>query len=465
MKLLLFFFFCIAPLSSIVVEASDWKSEVRSILSGFGATAGVSIRSLSGEELFQLNGDRSYVPASTAKLLSSACVLKDLGISRTIKTDFGYVGELDGGVIKGDLVIRGGGDPSYVIEDFRQDIEILQKVFGIREIRGQLVFDVSFLGVDKLTLNNDFEGDDGRSFAVELTSIPFNHNSFSIWVWPQNGIAKVQHYPVEALSPRISNRVKVVSGAGQAVSVQYNRDTQSIDLSGTIGSQAAPRVIYRAVPDVYESLSKIFQRVWIESGGKWSPFNYRVAVKPVNFKSLWVHESRPISRLFLDINKLSTNFGAEQLSLVAAEKRFGAPATPSKSQQFIRECLKEWNVSSQKIDLENASGLSRKSKVTPSAFSEVLSKARHEDFFPEFLASLSVLGQDGTTRSRLQDYSGRARLKTGSIKGVRSIAGYLDPQSSQALAFVLIFNDSKRADADLRAVEDKVIQAVLRQRN
>ena len=445
------------------LQAMDWKSDVRAQLSRFGSQVGLSVRDLNGEELFQINGDRSFVPASTAKVISSACVLREMGLASSIKTEFGYTGDLEGGVIKGDLVIRGGGDPSYVIEDLKQDIEILQKVFGIREIRGQLVFDLSFLGVDKLTLNDDFAGDDGRSFAVELTALPFNHHSFSVWVWPEGARARVQHYPPEALNPKISNQVKVVSGSGQAVSVQYNRETQTLEVSGTIGRDAPARIIYRAVPDIYQSFVKVFQRVWAEGGGKWSSAQYKLMEKPATYKRLWVHESRPVSRIFLDINKLSTNFGAELLSLVAAEKKFGRPATLSKAQQLIKECLKDWEVPSAKVELENASGLSRKSKVTPSAFTEILSKLRSEEFFPELLSSLSVLGQDGTTRSRLSEYSGRARLKTGSIKGVRSIAGFLDPQSSRPLAFALIFNQTSASDSDLKSIEDKVIQAVLRQ--
>ncbi len=447
------------------IHAADWKSEVRSQLSRFGSDVGLSVRSLDGEELLQVNGQKLFVPASTAKLISSSCVLKELGIAHSLKTQFGYVGDFSDGVIKGSFVIRGAGDPSYVIEDLKQDIEVIQKVFGVREIRGQLIFDASFLGVEKLTLNDDFSGDDGRSFAVELTSFPFNHNSFSIWVWPEAGSVRAQHYPREALSPKVSNRVKLVSGSTQAVVVQYNRDTQTIELSGSIGRDASPRVIYRAVPDVYDSLARVFQRVWAESGGIWNSVDYRVSVKPISFNKIWTHESRPITRMFLDINKLSTNFGSELLSLVAAEDKYGAPATLAKSQQLLKDCLKDWGISSQRVELENASGLSRKSRVAPSAFTEIMAKTRREDFFPELLSSLSILGQDGTTRSRLGEYSGRARLKTGSIKGVRSIVGFLDPQSSKAMAFALIFNGSKMSDADLRGVEDKVIQAILGQKN
>jgi D-alanyl-D-alanine carboxypeptidase/D-alanyl-D-alanine-endopeptidase (penicillin-binding protein 4) len=456
--------FLVFLLPSHFLHAGDWKSEARAELARFGSSAGLSVRSLDGEELLQVNGEKLFVPASTAKLISSSCVLKELGIAHSLKTQFGYVGEFSGGVIKGDLVIRGAGDPSYVIEDLKQDIEILQKVFGVREIRGQLVFDASFLGVEKLSLNDDFSGDDGRSFAVELTPFPFNHNSFSIWVWSEGGVVKVQHYPREALNPKVSNRVKLVSGSAQSVSVQYKRDTETIELTGSIGKEASPRVIYRAVPDVYDSLARVFQRVWTESGGKWSPMDYRVSAKPISFNKIWTHESRPITRMYLDINKLSTNFGSELLSLVAAEVKYGGPASLAKSQQLLRDCLKAWNVSAQRAELENASGLSRKSKIAPSAFTEIMAKTRKEDFFPELLSSLSVLGQDGTTRSRLGEYSGRARLKTGSIKGVRSIAGFLDPQSSRAMAFSLIFNDAKFSDADLRAVEDKIIQIILRQK-
>lgn len=434
---------------------------VKALLQPHSASIGFSVRTLTGKELLSVNGLRPMTPASVAKLVSSACSMEELGPEFKFSTSFGSKSAPKNGVLSGGLIIRGTGDPSFVIEDLRQIVEILRVAFQIKEIKGKLLFDVSYFGTESLSIGDGFDGDLGRSFATDLTAFPFNHNSFSLWIVPSDPKPLVNVLPDFALDLKIRNNSVTTGGSGQNLNVDYRFVDKTAVVGGSIGRDAPPKAFYRAIDNPYASFARIFAKVWSESGGQWQNPSYEISKNLVPMTSIYTHESKPVSRLFLDINKLSTNLGAELIALAAVNKKGIRPLTPTGFEKFIESCVKDFGLPTSSIQMSNASGLSRTTKVTASALSDFLSRLRETTFFPEYLSSLSVVGRDGTTRSRLKDRAGRARLKTGSIRNVRSIAGYVYPKSEEPLTFSMIFNDAKIADAQIQSLENQVLELLM----
>ena len=117
---------------------------------------------------------------------------------------------------------------------------------------------------------------------------------------------------------------------------------------------------------------------------------------------------------------------------------------------------------SEDISLMNASGLARDSKIKTSALSQFLYKYHESQFSSEYLASLSILGVDGTAKARLNQFAGRGRVKTGTLRDVRSIAGYIYDEKHRPYSFAMFFNDVSMGDPKIKATEDEILEKIFR---
>ena len=466
--------------------ASTAQDEIQKLLAPYKKKVGFSLRDRSGKELFHVNGAQFFAPASVAKAVSVGCSLRELGPFFQYETVFGYRGKIEKGVLKGDLVIQGAGDPSFVIEDLKEILEKIRFVHGVQKIEGSLIFDVSYMGVKSLQLAEGFEGDNGRSFAADLTALPMNQNSFSFWavVDPENAkTVLATTLPAHVVDVRITNKMVVKKSSGNSENfgdsggaggssaassggplvVSYDPSKQTATLSGAMVSGAEPKVIYRAVGDVYGYYLNLVARVWKDMGGVWGNPEYKIETQPVKMSLLYKHNSRPLGKILMDVNKLSLNMGAELTFLAAGVSAQGRPATYSKSLSLLKRCVREMGVADGEIQLTNASGLSREARVKPSALTLFLINHLRTPYAQEYVSSFSLMGFDGTAKTRLAGkYPGRVRVKTGSIQKVVSLAGYVYDKDFVPKSFVLIFNDVDRNDTSVKDVGDRIVEVLLR---
>ncbi|MDB5038566.1 MAG: D-alanyl-D-alanine carboxypeptidase/D-alanyl-D-alanine-endopeptidase [Bacteriovoracaceae bacterium] len=440
------------------VETFLAGEKIKKILLPLNSQAGFSLRDLSGKEIFEWHGLNSYPPASVSKMVSSACAMRTLTPQFQFETIFGHTGVIQNGVLTGDLVLVGSGDPSFVVEDLKEALERLFVVHGIHSIVGNIVFDASFLGTKTLPLSDEFDGDHGRAFTADLTAMPFDFNSFALWVVPQNGEVRIQILPKDSLNLKIVNQVKITRSGGTEVVADYRPDDGKVVVSGKMVEGSEAKQIRRSLPDPYASLSQTMLRIWRELGGEWKSPLFRVETKPFSFQRIDSVLSRAISQQFLAINKLSTNFGAEMILLAAGAQEFGRPTNFEKSRLVLQNCLKTFDISPVQITLENASGLSHTSTMQPSGLTLFLAKLSKVDFWAEYLSTLSTIGRDGTYRARLQEIAGRARVKSGSLKGVNTLAGYVFPLNKEAKAFSLFFKCPNCDLPKLHKMEDDILK-------
>lgn len=438
-----------------------FAAEAKKILAGSGAKVSFSMRDAEGNEVVAVNSSQLLAPASVAKTVSTACSLDVLGPQFQFETVFAMKGKIQDNTLEGDLVVKGNGDPSLIIEDLHEIVEKLRFVHGIQKITGNLVIDASYFGKKSLSIADGFEGDEGRSFTAELTPYSVNQNSFSFWVVPDmrgGGKTRAAALPAGALNVQITNKCKV--GGETEVSVSWDPDKLHATIGGTMAKDAEPKGIYRSVDDAYAYALKLMNRLWIDSGGEWKNPEVKVSTEAVKATVLYRNISRPLSKILNDVNKLSLNMGAEMIFLAAGAEKYGTPASYDKSLKLLGECLNEQKIKAGDIALTNGSGLSREAKLRVSALSQFLARYHTSAYAPEYLSSFGLLGLDGTVKSRLKNYPARARLKTGSLRDVRSIAGFLYNEEHKPFAFAMIQNGVNPTDA--KKLEDRIIEAFLK---
>jgi len=168
-------------------------------------------------------------------------------------------------------------------------------------------------------------------------------------------------------------------------------------------------------------------------------------------------ESPALAQVVRDMNKFSNNVMARQLFLTLGAEGAGEPATPEKADRVIREWLAGKGLSVPELILENGSGLSRSERISARNLGLLLLSSFRSPVMPELIASLPLAAVDGTMKKRLSDadVAGQAHIKTGSLTGVRSIAGYVLDAQGRRLVVVSMVNHPNAGNA--QAAQDALL--------
>jgi serine-type D-Ala-D-Ala carboxypeptidase/endopeptidase (penicillin-binding protein 4) len=247
---------------------------------------------------------------------------------------------------------------------------------------------------------------------------------------------------------QIVNNMKLTQGAcGEwrsrfGYTVKPKETGAVVTFNGTFSPACEERYLELSVFDDEKYAFYTFRKLWKELGGSFNGM-LKVQDMPVGATKMVEQQSDPLGYVVRDINKWSNNLMARQLLLTIAAEKNGAPATEAKGEAAIKTWLASKGQKFDELVIENGSGLSRVERISAQHLGQLLVTAYQSPIMPEFMASLSVAGLDGTAQKRLIDSNlqGRAHLKTGSLDGVSAIAGYvLDSQNKRHALVMLIIN-------------------------
>ncbi len=412
------------------------------------------------------HADQALNPASTMKLLTTYAGLDLLGPAYRWRTEVYYDGSLRDGVLKGNLILKGYGDPALMTEDFWRLLTSLRQA-GVKDIRGDLVLDTSYFAAES-THPGAFDNEPYRAYNAMPSALLVNLKSTSFRLEPgmQAALAPVSVVPEPDLPEmKIINQLKLVqSGCGDWKSrLDYAIKPQGhitmVTFSGTYAAECGEKYLELSVFDDATYTFNLFRKLWQQLGGSLQG-TVRQAATPVNAVKLTEQSSMPLADVIRRINKYSNNLMARQLLLTIAAEREGVPATEVGGDKAIRTWLasKGWNFP--ELVIENGAGLSRIERISAKHLGELLVDAYFSPVMPELMSSLPVLSVDGTVGHRLKDSpaQGRAHLKTGSLDGVRSIAGYVLDQKGRRWVVVFMVNHP-RAGAT-RNAQDALLEWV-----
>jgi len=399
-------------------------------------------------------------PASVMKLITTVAGLSLLGPEFTWRNRVWVDGPIKEGVLQGNLYLKGSGDPKLVVERLQSLLEeVMAK--GIKEVRGDIVLDGS---VFELPPKNaaSFDDEPLRPYNVAPQGLLLNFNALLFKFTPDasKGEAKVESEPPLA---GVQRPLSVPMSNGPCIDwrSQLRADFSSpnvIRFNGAYPSTCGEQQWPVAYIEPTSFAVRMVQAMWQQAGGKLKG-QVREGALPLQAR-LW-HEaaSLPLSDIVADINKFSNNVMAQQLFLTLSSQQ--GPGNFEASRQIV---LRWWQ---QKLPaqalpvIDNGSGLSREERSNALALSALLQWAANSNFFSALQNSLAIAGVDGTV-SRLKDRLpnsvaiGRARLKSGSLRDVASLAGYVEGLSGQRYVFVVLINHPNANAA--RPAFDKLLE-------
>ncbi|MFP5405251.1 MAG: D-alanyl-D-alanine carboxypeptidase/D-alanyl-D-alanine-endopeptidase [Gammaproteobacteria bacterium] len=417
------------------------------------AEAGVAISRLDGSgrgaRVWALNADQPFNPASTMKLVTTWAAMSVLGPQFRWRTGLYVRGEITDGVLDGDLVIRGGGDPKFVIEDLAAWIAQIRAA-GLREIRGDLVIDDAIFEPVDETLA-PFDGDASQPYNALPSGALMNFKATRVIVRPLGARASVELDPPLA-DVAIENRVHVQRGpcrygaAGLKVR-DSNGPRPTIRIEGPYSTGCGEQGLFAAVLGHVEFARAFFAASWRAAGGIWRG-GARIERGAATGKP-WIEwiSPRTLADVVDDVNHFSNNVMARQLLLQLAVAAGARPASVADGRATIRHWLVARGLDLPGLVLDNGSGLSREGRASAVDLVRLLADADGAPEGDRFRASLPRLGETGTVRYRLVDdpVAGHAWIKTGSLADVRAIAGYLEAASGRRYALAMIVNGPRAA--------------------
>jgi serine-type D-Ala-D-Ala carboxypeptidase/endopeptidase (penicillin-binding protein 4) len=395
------------------------------------------------------NPDTPRSPASTIKVVTTIAALELLGPAYTWHTHASIRGEIESGVLDGDLILQGGGDPYMTLERWWSFARAL-RAKGLKRIHGDIVIDDTAFSLPPED-PGEFDGRPNRSYNVVPDAMMVNFQSVEFQVVPDADARRVDVIASPApVNLQIDNRVRFAPGrcAGTAGRVDFKVDSAGWDkvvFTGALSPHCAERSFARVLLRPATYAFGTFVELWRELGGEFTG-KLRVEAAPADAKAFLTFDSLSLAEVVRLTNKFSNNLMARHLLLTMGAEKSGSPATLEKGAAAVAEWGREHGLDLRGMDIDNGSGLSRITRISALQMAEILRAAYRSPYAPEFLASLPLGGIDGTLRSRMKTSpAGAVRLKTGHLDGVTGVAGYVTTNSGKTYVLVSLVNDN-RAD-------------------
>ena len=403
----------------------------------------------------EYNSLKSLVPASVMKLITSAAALELLGPDYTFKTTLGYSGSIKkSGKLTGNILIKGGGDPtlgSNNFPDYNKDFvlnwgsEIRKQ--GISKIEGRVLTDDSYF--DYLPVPQKWLLEDvGNYYGAGVYGLSVYDNTYEIHLKTTADSSKpviTGIFPEECRSD-IENLL-IAYGTNEKGYVFSSPYITAAWLAGSVPANKEDYMLKASVPDPPLLMAKILDKELRSDGIKIKHDPSTVRLQPdytsTDFMPLVDIMSPPLSEIIEVLNHESINLYAEHLTKELG-KRFKGIGSTAAGIEVIKDFLKSAGIKTDGFNMEDGSGLSPSNSINSRTLVDLLIyMKKNGKHFPEFFASLPDAGTEGTLKTYFTDqiFASRLWAKSGSMTRVRSYAGYFTTVSGKNMAFSIIVNN------------------------
>ena len=433
--------------------------------------------------------ERSMQPASTMKVVTTAVGLEQLGPAFRGRTELRTSADVINGVLKGDLILRGGADTDFNADVLAHMLQTLRNQ-GIHTIKGDLILDRQLFQPARPDIGAPpFDESAEFRYNVIPDALLLNTNMLDIELSSTTQQLKLLMLP-ELDNVTISSDMQLVKGNCARWEdgwrpPEYVRGPNGrlqVILHGTF-PQNCKKATSINVLDRNDYADKLFRTTWKRLGGTISGSVREAAAtglpptaEPVGTRMLADHVARALPEVLRDINKNSDNTLARTLFLsigsLQSDGWLGSRPvamtmpedTATRSRQVIQEWMQRHGIDTSGMLIDNGSGLSRTGRIAPLQLAGVLQAMQQSVWAPEFQSSLPIVALDGTMRKRLlgSPAASRARIKTGTLKNVVAIAGYVPDANNQLCVVVAMINSDLVGNGNGRAAVDALIEWVAR---
>jgi D-alanyl-D-alanine carboxypeptidase/D-alanyl-D-alanine-endopeptidase (penicillin-binding protein 4) len=434
---------CAQSISSIINKAPNQE-----------AFWSVTVRDGNGDIIEALNSEKTIIPASNQKLMTSAALLDHFGSDYQFETLIYGEGDINGTTWEGNLIIKGSGDPSISgdlydgdrYHVFRILLEQLQD-YGIRRIDGSIIADVTLFDDQWYPKGWDWY-DMSFYYGVQVSPLSFNNNAVDLEVFAEGEIGdtpRISWFPDSSDYVRFQNQ-QVITHPATDYNEYYRREMggNTIVLGSTL-----PQEYYEdeslAInnPPLFflDSFKDFINQNGIQFSGPIVVPGQRFPYDQTTI--LARHRSKPLGELVQWLNKESDNFYTEMLVKTLSAETEKKPGSFEHGIEQVRGFLDFLGVDTTFVQMNDGSGMAGGNFNKTSIISEVLYKMKNHPEYPTYHSSMSVAGIDGTLAHRMKgtplyrNFKG----KSGFVTGVRTLSGYLETSTGIELVVSLATNN------------------------
>lgn len=458
----------------VLVATGQERDPIADIIESSSASSSFwsfQVRNSSGEILEEYNGDYLIRPASNLKLVTSAAYLDQLGPDFEFETSLYGSGERSGNRWRGDLYIRGAGDPSINGKAYDDPLFLFQHWFSILDSMGVEVIDGNIFGhhgyFDDVPYPRGWEWDDlSYYYAPEISALSFNQNVVDLEVRADGNPGSkpsITWFPFETPYVQFVNEQRITP-VNTSFDESYRRDLggNTIYLRSTLPEghyETEPLSVHN--PSLYfiDTFKRYLQLMGIRVEGQLLLSDEPMDWDDAGFTKLHSHRSRPLHTMVDRLNRESDNLYAEMLLKTLVAERYGVPGSTELGLEIVKGFMNDHGFDSTAVTLRDASGMAPATLLKTSDLNRFLVGMQQKPYFDLYYNSLSIAGRNGTLQYRFynSDIANNFFGKTGFMSGVRSISGYLVTATGERLVVTIATNNYTVRTA----VIDKIHQQIL----
>ena len=412
------------------------------------ASWGIVVQSLDRDErLVEVNPRMLLVPASTAKIVSLAAAAEAVGWDFRFETTVRATAPIVDGVIHGDLVVVGSGDPSIGGRggaDLTAWVDSL-KTLGLRRVDGRVIGDDD--GIEEPRPQLAWAWDDlGYPTGVLFGALNVAENRLEVVVAPAmsaGGAAALAVQPHAAYRPLANRTVTGLYGSPQLLWPEQRPGEPFLTIAGSIPAGAPPARLQVSAGNPTFWFAAVFRHALLTGGIEVTGDAFDVDdVSPApehgNSQLLYTHRSPTLAEIAQPLLKDSINLYGEAVLRLNVPR--GVFATNDAALEGLRSRLLSWGIAADAWQIIDGSGLSRRDVVAPEALVTVLQRMFKAPAGPAWMTAFPVAGRDGTLAERMRGTAaeGNLRAKTGTMSNIRALAGYVRTRDGETLAFAII---------------------------
>ena len=441
-------------------EVQDVKQdfiEINSLLQDSrlqGTTIGISVRNAAnGEIVYSNGGDLNVHPASVMKILTSVAALETLGPEYTFGTELLTDGRKENGILKGNVYLRGKGDPTLQVKDLVTFANEL-KDLGIHTIQGDLYGDDTWYDDERLSQDLNWS-DEPFSTGAQISALTLSPNDeydagtviVKVIAGKVGEQAQVHISPHNDVLEIVNGTKTTAKGTANLVKVERQHGTNQVIVTGSMPIGANIRKL-SSVWAPTDFTVHLLKAEMLKAGIQFNSTS-KIGRKqtPIKASLLASKQSLPLKEILIPLMKISKNTAAEMLVKEMGQVQNGEGSW-EKGLKGMEAVLKDMGMDPHKIRLRDGSGMSHKTLVTADEITNLLYQIQTKPWMEDFVHSLPLAGnQDrmtgGTLRNRMKGTpaEGKVRAKTGMLTGVRSTAGYIVTKSGKRYIVALFINN------------------------
>jgi serine-type D-Ala-D-Ala carboxypeptidase/endopeptidase (penicillin-binding protein 4) len=436
---------------------------------------GVLIESLeTGEIWYQKNADKMFMPASNEKIPTAASALLTLGPEFKYETNLYYSGEIIDSILKGDLVVKGNGDPTFYTRFFNDPRDPFFNwadtllTWGIKKIDGNIIGDDNEFEDCGLGMGWAYDGLNAW-YSAESGALQFNENYVDLTIIPPLNINDtVKIIPnISSNYFSIINRINVVDTGKSSIRISKLFNSNEITIAGNlvVGTESIERSPSIHNPTLF--YVNVFKETLLDKGisitGQALDCDDIIIwnLDDLNYKSILIHKSPPLKDILSVLMKKSQNLYAETMVRTMGWKK-SEIGSFDEGKNVVEDVLTDFGIEPKTYAYRDGSGLSRYNFISPGQIVKILKGMRKSEYWETWREIQPIAGVDGTLKNRMigTKAEGNVRAKTGTISNVRGISGYLTTSDGEEIVFSFLINGHLKRSKDTELITDIVLSLI-----